>query len=78
MCGDFVTATVLGGADGNMIGAMIDSQFKGAQDWPLGSAMAVMMIGAVLLVLGIGFLLVSVIRLVLRRMRSVTLPEVAR
>jgi hypothetical protein len=41
-------------------------------------AMAVMMIGAVLLVLGIGFLLVSVIRLVLRRMRSVTLPEVAR
>lgn len=78
MCGDFVTATVLGGADGNMIGAMIDSQFKGAQDWPLGSAMAVMMIGAVLLVLGIGYVVVSIVRLVLRRMRSVTLPEVAR
>ena len=27
MCGDYVTATVLGGTTGNMIGAMIDSQF---------------------------------------------------
>ena len=48
MCGDFVTATILGGAKGNMIGSMIASQFSGAQNWPLGSAMAVLMIGAVL------------------------------
>ena len=54
MCGDYVTATVLGGAKGNMIGAMIASQFSGAQNWPLGSAMAVLMIGAVLLVLTLG------------------------
>ena len=54
MCGDYVTATVLGGAKGNMIGAMIASQFSGAQNWPLGSAMAVLMIGAVLLVLIVG------------------------
>jgi ABC-type spermidine/putrescine transport system permease subunit II len=54
MCGDYVTATVLGGAKGNMIGAMIASQFSGAQNWPLGAAMAVLMIGAVLLVLVIG------------------------
>ncbi|MEY3358039.1 MAG: hypothetical protein RIR87_1098 [Actinomycetota bacterium] len=54
MCGDYVTATVLGGAKGNMIGAMIASQFSGAQNWPLGSAMAVLMIGAVLLVLILG------------------------
>ena len=54
MCGDYVTATVLGGAKGNMIGAMIASQFNQAQNWPLGSAMAVLMIGAVLLVLVIG------------------------
>ncbi len=54
MCGDYVTATVLGGAKGNMIGAMIASQFSSAQNWPLGSAMAVLMIGAVLLVLIIG------------------------
>ena len=60
MCGDFVTAAVLGGAKGNMVGSMIDSQFKGAQDWPLGSAMAVMMIGSVLLVLGVGAIAVMV------------------
>jgi spermidine/putrescine transport system permease protein len=54
MCGDYVTATVLGGAKGNMIGAMIASQFNAAQNWPLGSAMAVLMIGAVLLTLVVG------------------------
>ena len=53
MCGDYVTATVLGGAKGNMIGAMIASQFTSAQNWPLGSAMAVLMIVAVLLTLGV-------------------------
>jgi len=57
MCGDYVTATVLGGAKGNMIGAMIASQFSGAQNWPLGSAMAILMIAAVLLVLIIGFVI---------------------
>ncbi|MEY3342100.1 MAG: hypothetical protein RLZZ269_2011, partial [Actinomycetota bacterium] len=35
MCGDYVTATILGGKEGNMIGAMIASQFSGAQNWPL-------------------------------------------
>ncbi|MFM7819882.1 MAG: ABC transporter permease, partial [Actinomycetota bacterium] len=58
MCGDYVTATVLGGAKGNMIGAMIASQFNAAQNWPLGSAMAVLMIGAVLLTLIVGAALV--------------------
>ena len=54
MCGDYVTATVLGGAKGNMIGSMIASQLSGAQNWPLGSAMAILMIGAVLLTLIVG------------------------
>lgn len=49
MCGDYVTATVLGGAKGFMVGALIDSQFRGSQDWPQGSAMAVLMIVMVLL-----------------------------
>ena len=77
MCGDFVTATVLGGADGNMIGAMIEAQFKGAQNWPLGSAMAVMMIGAVLVVLGAGYAVVSVVQMILRERRAVVLPRSA-
>ena len=58
MCGDYVTATVLGGAKGNMIGSMTASQFSGAQNWPLGAAMAVLMIGAVLLTLAVGALVV--------------------
>jgi ABC-type spermidine/putrescine transport system permease subunit I len=61
MCGDYVTATVLGGAKGNMIGAMIASQFSGAQNWPLGSAMAVLMILAVLVTLAVGALIVLVV-----------------
>ena len=61
MCGDYVTATVLGGAKGNMIGAMIASQFSGAQNWPLGSAMAILMIGAVLVALLVGVLIVWLI-----------------
>ena len=61
MCGDYVTATVLGGAKGNMIGAMIASQFSGAQNWPLGAAMAVLMIAAVLVALGAGTVVVWVV-----------------
>jgi spermidine/putrescine transport system permease protein len=53
MCGDYITATVLGGADGFMVGSLIDSQFRGSQNWPQGSAMAVLMIGMVLLSLAV-------------------------
>lgn len=71
MCGDFVTATLLGGTSGNMIGAMIDSQFHVAQNWPLGSAMAVIMIGAVLLVLIVGSIVVFGVQWILRRRRHI-------
>jgi spermidine/putrescine transport system permease protein len=76
MCGDYVTATVLGGAKGNMIGAMIDSQFKGAQNWPLGSAIAVLMIGAVLLVLALCGAVVVVGRWLSKRLRHVDISTV--
>lgn len=72
MCGDYVTATVLGGAKGNMIGSMIASQFSQAQNWPLGSAMAVLMIGAVLLVLASGALLVWLVPFILKALQPVT------
>jgi len=39
--GDYVTSAVLGGAQGTMIGQVIANQFNTAQDWALGSAMAV-------------------------------------
>jgi spermidine/putrescine transport system permease protein len=71
MCGDFVTATLLGGTSGNMIGAMIDGEFHVGQNWPLGSAMAVMMIGAVLLVLLVGLIVVFGAQWILRRRRHI-------
>jgi len=77
MCGDFVTATLLGGTSGNMIGAMIDGEFHVAQNWPLGSAMAVMMIGAVLLVLLIGLIVVFGAQWVLRRRRHIDIAVTA-
>ncbi len=77
MCGDFVTATLLGGTSGNMIGALIDSQFHVGQNWPLGSAMAVMMIGAVLLVLALGSLVVFVVQRILRRRRHIEIAMAA-
>jgi spermidine/putrescine transport system permease protein len=45
LMGDFITATVLGGAQGNMVGQLVASQFQTAQNWALGSAMAVTLIG---------------------------------
>jgi spermidine/putrescine transport system permease protein len=77
MCGDFVTATLLGGTSGNMIGAMIDSQFHVGQNWPLGSAMAVMMIGAVLIVLGVGAAIVFGVQHILRRRRHIDIRVAA-
>ena len=69
MCGDYVTATVLGGAKGYMVGALIDSQFRGAQNWPQGSAMAVLMIVMVLVSLLVFAGLAWVFRRALRLFR---------
>ncbi|MDE0545261.1 ABC transporter permease [Microbacterium sp. C7(2022)] len=43
LMGDYITATVLGGARGNMVGQLVASQFQTAQNWALGSAMAVLL-----------------------------------
>ncbi len=62
MCGDYITATVLGGAKGFMVGALIDSQFRGAQNWPEGSAMAVVMIMMVLASLAVFAIVLWLVR----------------
>jgi len=41
--GDFVTPTLLGGVRTQMIGSTIADQFGGSQNWPLGSAMSVLL-----------------------------------
>lgn len=77
LMGDYVTASVLGGAQGNMVGQLVASQFNTAQNWALGSAMAVLLMlfiaAAVVIVGGLALL----IRLVVRRSRRVELGGAA-
>jgi spermidine/putrescine transport system permease protein len=60
LMGDYITASVLGGARGNMVGQLVASQFNTAQNWALGSAMAVTLmlyiLGTVLIVFGVAML----------------------
>jgi spermidine/putrescine transport system permease protein len=53
LSGDYVTAALLGGAKGNMIGAEVANQYFRAQDAASGSAIAVSLIISILLVLGV-------------------------
>jgi spermidine/putrescine transport system permease protein len=46
--GDFVTPALLGGVRTQMFGNTISDQFGGGQNWPLGSAMAVLLMGFIL------------------------------
>jgi len=78
LTGDYITASVLGGAKGNMVGALVASQFNTAQNWALGSAMAVilifMILGSVAIFGGLGL----IARTLIRRARRVELvPEPA-
>lgn len=51
--GDFVTPSLVGGTSGTMIGALIVSQFGLAFNWPLGAAMALVLLLVVLIFLGL-------------------------
>jgi spermidine/putrescine transport system permease protein len=57
LMGDYITATVLGGAKGNMAGQMVANQFQTAQNWALGSAMAVVLVLTILTTVAIAALL---------------------
>jgi len=75
LMGDYITATVLGGAKGNMVGQLVASQFQTAQNWALGSAMAVILmtfIGVTVAVLALIFRSASAIA---RSRRGFTLDE---
>jgi len=75
LMGDYITATVLGGARGNMVGQLVASQFQAAQNWALGSAMAVLLILVIAAAVLVGGLLAYLIGLPLRRSRRLTLAD---
>lgn len=49
--GNFIAPELLGGGQNLMIGNLIQLQFSSARDWPFGSAAALILLAAVLLVL---------------------------
>jgi len=76
LMGDYITATVLGGAKGNMVGQMVAAQFQTAQNWALGSAMAVTLIVIIVLSAAVIGLALWLVNLPFRRARRVILPPV--
>jgi len=76
LTGDYITASVLGGAKGNMIGNIVYNQFLVAQNWALGSATAVFLIIVILLTVAVFAVLGLVIRALARASRRITLPQV--
>lgn len=77
LMGDYITPTVLGGAQGSMIGQLVASQFQTAQNWALGSAMAVLLVLVVLLLAAGIWLVTRLIALPFQRHWRVSLKEEA-
>jgi spermidine/putrescine transport system permease protein len=77
LAGDYITASVLGGAKGNMVGALVASQFLSAQNWALGSAMAVVLIFVILGTIAVAALIAFVLRAVIRKVRAIDVAPAA-
>jgi spermidine/putrescine transport system permease protein len=66
LAGDYITANLLGGTAGNMPGNLVATQFTQAQNPPLGAAVAVILVVAILLTLAIGAGLGALVRAAVR------------
>lgn len=73
LMGDYLTASVLGGARGTMIGQVVARQFTSAQNWALGSAMAVTLMAFVLLTVVLAAAVFLLVRTIVRRARHLDL-----
>ncbi|THD81384.1 ABC transporter permease [Aliigemmobacter aestuarii] len=51
--GDFIAPFLVGGPDGNLIASVIQSQFGSALNWPLGSALSIVMLVIVLAIVSL-------------------------
>jgi spermidine/putrescine transport system permease protein len=51
--GDFVTPELVGGTKGTMIANLIEAQFNGANNWPLGAALSLVSMGIVAVIAGL-------------------------
>jgi spermidine/putrescine transport system permease protein len=66
LCGEYVTPQILGGAKGFMAGSLVASQFLEAQNWALGSAMAMVLVGMILATIGVAALAALGLRQIVR------------
>jgi spermidine/putrescine transport system permease protein len=73
LMGDYITATVLGGAKGNMVGQLVASQFQTAQNWALGSAMAVLLMLVIMVTIGVAAALIWLVALPFRSRNTLVL-----
>ena len=51
--GDFIAPFLVGGPDGNLIAGVIQTQFGSALNWPLGSALSIVMLVIVLTIVSL-------------------------
>ena len=77
LMGDYITASVLGGAKGNMVGLLVASWFEEGSNWALGSAEAVLLIIAILATVAVVAIVAWLMRWALRRRRRVVLMPAA-
>jgi spermidine/putrescine transport system permease protein len=70
-----VTPKILGGAKGFMAGSLVASQFLEAQNWALGSAMAMVLIGMILATIAVAALIALAFRTLIRRVWRIRLDE---
>jgi spermidine/putrescine transport system permease protein len=73
LCGDYITASVLGGAKGTMVGQLVYDEFLTAQNWAVGSAMAMILMGMILAAVLVFGLIFFVVSRILRQRRKVVL-----
>lgn len=75
LMGDYLTASLLGGAAANMVGQLVVSQFLTAQNWALGAAMAVVLVAITLLIVGLVAAGLALVGWLARTIRGSAVPE---
>jgi spermidine/putrescine transport system permease protein len=75
LMGDYITPSVLGGAAGSMIGQQVASQFNVAQNWALGSAMAIVLMLAIIAVVVVFAVLFRLLRMLIDRYEHIPVLE---
>ena len=77
LMGDYITATVLGGAKGNMAGQLVAGQFQTAQNWALGSAMAVLLMLLTMIAIAVAAVIIWLVALPFRSRNRLVLGPAA-